>query len=33
MEERHISALIVLDDEGELAGVVNLLGLLEAGIA
>jgi arabinose-5-phosphate isomerase len=33
MEERHISALIVLDDDGELAGVVNLLGLLEAGIA
>lgn len=33
MEERHISALIVLDDKGELAGVVNLLGLLEAGIA
>jgi CBS-domain-containing membrane protein len=31
MEERHISALIVLDDDGALLGVVNLLGLLEAG--
>jgi arabinose-5-phosphate isomerase len=33
MEERHISALIVLDADGAIAGVVNLLGLLEAGIA
>ncbi|MFT7286594.1 MAG: arabinose-5-phosphate isomerase [Halieaceae bacterium] len=34
MEERHISALVVLDDEEQnIAGVVTLLGLLEAGIA
>lgn len=33
MEERHISALVVLDDRDEIAGVVNLLALLEAGIA
>jgi arabinose-5-phosphate isomerase len=33
MEERHISALVVLNEAGEIAGVVNLLGLLEAGIA
>jgi len=33
MEERHISVLIVLDENGAIAGVVNLLGLLEAGIA
>ncbi|WP_439101865.1 KpsF/GutQ family sugar-phosphate isomerase [Congregibacter sp.] len=33
MEERHISALVVLDEEQNLAGVVNLLALLEAGIA
>jgi arabinose-5-phosphate isomerase len=33
MEERQISALVVLDDQGEVAGVVSLLGLLEAGIA
>jgi arabinose-5-phosphate isomerase len=33
MEERHISALLVLDDDGALLGVVNLLGLLEAGLA
>lgn len=33
MEERHISALVVLDGDGNVAGVVNLLGLLEAGIA
>jgi arabinose-5-phosphate isomerase len=33
MEERHISALLVLDDSGQVCGVVNLLGLLEAGLA
>ncbi|EAQ99000.1 KpsF/GutQ family sugar-phosphate isomerase [Congregibacter litoralis] len=33
MEERHISALVVLDEQQEIAGVVNLLALLEAGIA
>jgi arabinose-5-phosphate isomerase len=33
MEEKHISALIVLDDGGATLGVVTLLGLLEAGIA
>ncbi|WOJ98343.1 KpsF/GutQ family sugar-phosphate isomerase [Congregibacter brevis] len=33
MEERHISALVVLDEEQKIAGVVNLLALLEAGIA
>jgi arabinose-5-phosphate isomerase len=33
MEERHISALVVLNETGGIAGVVNLLGLLEAGIA
>jgi arabinose-5-phosphate isomerase len=33
MEERHISALLVLDDAGRVCGVVNLLGLLEAGLA
>lgn len=33
MEERHISALLVLDDAGQVCGVVNLLGLLEAGLA
>ncbi|EED33880.1 arabinose 5-phosphate isomerase [gamma proteobacterium NOR5-3] len=33
MEERHISALVVLDEQGQTAGVVNLLALLEAGIA
>lgn len=33
MEERHISALVVRDGAGDVAGVVNLLGLLEAGIA
>ncbi|MFK8043621.1 SIS domain-containing protein [Congregibacter sp.] len=33
MEERHISALVVLNEEQQIAGVVNLLALLEAGIA
>ncbi|WOJ94983.1 KpsF/GutQ family sugar-phosphate isomerase [Congregibacter variabilis] len=33
MEERHISALVVLNEKGQTAGVVNLLALLEAGIA
>ena len=33
MEERHISALLVLDEHGELVGVANLLSLLEAGLA
>ena len=33
MEERHISALVVRDGAGDMAGVVNLLSLLEAGIA
>lgn len=33
MEERHISALVVRDSAGDVAGVVNLLSLLEAGIA
>lgn len=33
MEERHISSLVVLNAQGQLAGVVTLLGLLEAGIA
>jgi arabinose-5-phosphate isomerase len=33
MEERHISVLLVVDEQGELRGVVNLLGLLEAGLA
>ena len=33
MEERHISALVVLDDAGSIDGIVHLLGLLEAGIA
>lgn len=33
MEERHISVLVVLDENGEPGGVVNLLSLLEAGIA
>ena len=33
MEEKHISALIVLNDESEITGVVTLLDLLEAGIA
>ncbi|MEE4278504.1 MAG: KpsF/GutQ family sugar-phosphate isomerase [Halieaceae bacterium] len=33
MEERSISALVVIDGDGSIAGVVNLLGLLEAGIA
>lgn len=33
MEERHISALVVLGDDGAIQGVVHLLGLLEAGIA
>lgn len=33
MEERHISALVVRDGAGDVAGVVNLLSLLEAGIA
>ena len=33
MEERHISALVVMDDSANIAGVVTLLGLLEAGIA
>ncbi len=33
MEERHISALVVMDDENRIAGVIQLLGLLEAGIA
>ena len=33
MEERHISALVVRDGTGDVAGVVNLLSLLEAGIA
>lgn len=33
MEERQISALVVRDGAGDTAGVVNLLGLLEAGIA
>lgn len=33
MEERHISALVVLNEQGQTAGVVNLLALLEAGIA
>lgn len=33
MEERHISALLVLDNSRQLRGVVNLLGLLESGLA
>lgn len=33
MEERHISALLVLDEDENLVGIANLLGLLEAGIA
>ena len=33
MEERHISARVVRDGAGDVAGVVNLLSLLEAGIA
>ncbi|GAB5414721.1 MAG: arabinose-5-phosphate isomerase KdsD [Congregibacter sp.] len=33
MEERHISALVVMDSDKQLAGVITLLGLLEAGIA
>ncbi|WP_439105719.1 KpsF/GutQ family sugar-phosphate isomerase [Congregibacter sp.] len=33
MEERHISALVVLDEQEQTVGVVNLLALLEAGIA
>ncbi len=33
MEERHISALLVVDAGGELVGIVKLLDLLEAGIA
>ena len=33
MEERHISALPVLDESATLCGVINLLGLLEAGLA
>jgi arabinose-5-phosphate isomerase len=33
MEERHISALPVLDHNEQLCGVINLLGLLEAGLA
>ncbi len=33
MEERHLSALLVVDDRDQLIGVVKLLDLLEAGIA
>lgn len=33
MDENRISALVVLDDDGGIAGVVHLLGLLHAGIA
>jgi len=33
MEERQISALVILDDSGDISGVVTILGLLEAGIA
>ena len=33
MEERHISVLLVVDERRQLCGVVNLLGLLEAGLA
>lgn len=33
MEERHISAIVVLNETGNIAGVVNLLALLESGIA
>lgn len=33
MEERHISVLLVTDEDGQLLGVVNLLGMLEAGLA
>ncbi len=33
MEERKISSLAVLDDDGHLTGVVHLLSLLQAGIA
>lgn len=33
MEERHISAIVVLNEQGNIAGVVNLLALLESGIA
>jgi len=33
MEEKHISALVVLDEQDATAGIVTLLGLLEAGIA
>ncbi|WP_232059111.1 KpsF/GutQ family sugar-phosphate isomerase [Kineobactrum salinum] len=33
MEENRISALVVLDDEARIAGVIHLMGLLHAGIA
>lgn len=33
MDDNRVSALVVLDDSGEIAGVVHLLGLLHAGIA
>ncbi|MFN2288794.1 MAG: KpsF/GutQ family sugar-phosphate isomerase [Chromatocurvus sp.] len=33
MDDNRVSALVVLDDEGGIAGVVHLLGLLHAGIA
>jgi arabinose-5-phosphate isomerase len=33
MEERHISVLLIVDDSGALCGIVNLLGMLEAGLA
>lgn len=33
MEERHISVLLIVDDIGALCGIVNLLGMLEAGLA
>src|SRR6056297_1947692 len=33
MDDNRVSALVVLNDRGELAGVVHLLGLLHAGIA
>ena len=33
MDDNRVSALVVLDDDGGIAGVVHLLGLLHAGIA
>ena len=33
MEDRHISSLLVTDDEGRLSGVVTMLDLLNARIA